>query len=704
MLLAGAMFGFHGAIEGRVAAADGKPLAGANVWLDGYPAGAATDTAGYYFLEVPMHGEFRVVYGFVGFRPETLSVMVHHGERVRRDVRLSAAPIRVAGAEASARREVVHESKTPEPTAIVPRAAAEQAGKATVGEAATVEAGIQLQKRCSACEASELSIQGLPGRFSLILLEGLPVFSNLASRYILDILPVEFIDRLEVTKGASGSIWGSDAMAGAVNIRLLEPARPLEAKGALTWRSYGNDFSAMLGSNRRTLGVSVIGAHSNRNPVDLNHDDISENTAFRRDIVLANLDFRPVSAWRFNAGGAYGNEARRSGAIRAAEPVDRVNTQRWDVWQRTGLTSDAGELQLKLAAAEHAEAGSVEARDYSARQSTLYGELTGTRSRIVAGSAVSHQTLADVRLFGETYQETDAGFWASGRDLTFSLRGVGVDVLPALRLDLNSNYGPVVSPYLALQLYPGWVDLNFAAGTGFRTPLVIFESMQNLPNGYQYAIRRDENLSRESALSLQAGAARRFVAGGFAADLRANLFHHRVADFITADLVGLDSVSRRAIFRYHNLDDVALSSGAELSANLVFPGDLTATVNSYLLAPRTTARQLLPFIRRWALGYSATYRPKRTGFEVSIAGEVNGPMLVETVGGHGGVERHDSPAYAVLNLRAAKELMKFFRLTGGINNVWDYHQPPLTHETGSAEYYWGPIIGREFYVTLGLTI
>jgi len=703
LVLCGIGLGFHGAIQGRVLSEPGQALAGVNVWLEGLPVGTATDSAGSYFLEVPMHGEFRVVFGFVGFRPETLVVMVNHGERVRRDVRLRPEPVPVAGVETRARRETVHESPTPEPTVVVPRAAAEQAGKATIGEAATIEAGIQLQKRCSACEASELSIQGLPGRFSLVLLEGLPVFSNLASRYILDILPVEFIDRLEVTKGASGSIWGSDAMAGAVNIRLLQPVRPLEAKGAWTRRSYGNDISAYLGSELSSFGLSVIGAHGNREPVDLNRDGISENTAFGRDIVLANVDYRPGSVWRLNAGGSFGSEARRAGAISGEAGADRVNTRRWDIWQRTGFTSGASELQLKLAGSVHAESGFVEQRDYSARQSTLFGELSATLPRITAGSSVSSQRLVDKRLFGDGYQETDVGFWAGGRNLGFQLAGVGFDVMPALRFDLNSGFGPIFSPYFALQVFPGWVDLSFAAGTGFRTPLVIFESMENLPNGYQYAIRRDTNLTRESALSLQAGAARRFVAGRFAADLRATLFHHRVADFIAAELVGLDSVSRRALFLYRNLDDVALSSGGELGANLVFPGDVSARVSAYLLAPRTAVNRILPFIRRWAAGYSVTWRPRRTGFELSVTGDVNGPMLVETVDENGGIERRDSPLYPVVNVRATKEL-KFLRLGAGVNNVGDFHQPPLSHHGGRSEYYWGPIIGREFYFTLGFDI
>lgn len=694
---------FHGAIEGKVTNRRGEALAGAQVWLEGYEAGTATDTAGDYLLEVPMHGEFVVVYQFMGYKSETLSVTVHHGERVRRNITLRETSIPIPAVETRAQRQLVHQSKAPEPTAVIPKKAAEQAGKSTIGEAAELEAGVQLQKRCSACEESEVSIQGLPGRFSLILFEGLPVFSELASRYILDLLPVDFIDRLEVLKGAAGAIWGSDAVAGAVNVKLLQPIRPFEARGAYTRRSLGNDFTMLLGSATRQIGFSLIGTSNNRVLVDLNSDGFSENTAFRRSLLLATLNYHPGATWQLGAGGSYGDEDRRAGSMTVDSLAEKVHTRRWDLWQRAGLTRSSAQWELKLAASGHREDGIVEQREYLAQQATWFGEMNAAFPGIHSGISVLSHTIEDSRLFGAGHAENDLGIWAGGRNLNLNFLRLENEFLPALRLDLNSLYGTILSPYLALKLYPGWLDLSFAAGTGFRTPTIIFTSTENLPNGYRYAIRRDPNLTRESGLSLQVGAARTIVAGATAADLRLNLFHHRVTNFIAAKLIDTDTVQQRAVFYYYNLEGAALSSGAELSANLVFPHGITATANTYLLAPRNTDGQTLSFIRHWAAKYSLGYRHSSTGIELGLAGEVNGPMLVQTVAGGSTVHQYNSPVYTLLNLRAARQF-GIIHLAGGINNIWNYHQPALSHEGGSAEYYWGPIVGRELYATLTITI
>ncbi len=693
----------HGAVEGRVTDQGGQPLTGAQVWLDGYPAGTATDTAGRYMVEVPRPGEFIVIYQFIGYKSETLAVTVDHGARVRRDVRLKQTSIQIPPVETRARRELIHETKSAEPTVVIPQEAAGQTGRRTIGEAAELEPGIRLLKRCSACEEAEVSIQGLPGRFSLVLLEGLPVFSDLASRYILDILPVDFIDRLEVIKGASGAIWGSDAIAGAINVRLLQPVRPFEARGAFTWRWLGNDLSAMVGSGTSRFGVSLIGAGSNRTLLDLNNDGWSENTAFRRGLLLTSLNYYPSSKWQIGTGGSYTDEDRRTGPIAGDSLLDKVHIRRWDIWQQTRFTPGPTELRFRVASSWHTENGVLEQGMYSAHQRTFFGEMNASLSKLFGGLSLLYHDLRDVRLFGAGLNENGIGVWMGGQNVTLASLPVGNEFLPALRLDINSSYGTILSPYLAVKLYPGWVDLSLAGGTGFRTPSIILTSLENLPNGYQYAIRRDSNLTRESGVSLQFGAARTLLLGATVADLRLNLFHHHVTNFITADFVGLDTASRRAVFYYYNLAGAALSSGGELSMNLVFPNGLTAAVGAYLLAPRNADGQVLPFSRRWTARYSLGYRHSSTGIELGLNGDINGSMLIQTVMKDGTVRRHDSPVYMITNLRASRQF-GFFRLNVGINNIWDYYQPPRHHNDGLTEYYWAPTIGRELYAGLTITM
>jgi outer membrane cobalamin receptor len=698
-----------GAISGVVLDEARQPLAGAQVWQADGPIGTAADAGGRYVLGIPLPGTYRIVYQYIGFVPETLSVAVGSGEQVSRNVTLRQTRIAVPAVESRASAERVHESRTPEPTTVIPKAAAEKAGKMTIGEAATLETGVQLQKRCGACEASEVSIHGLPGRFSLILLDGTPLFSNLASRYILDMLPVDFLDRLEVLKGASGAIWGSDAIAGAVNILPYQAARPLEARASYTRHSFGNDVSALVGTNQSPFGASLIGAFGNRSPVDQNRDGIAENTSYRRGLMLGNAYFAPGARWLFGVGGAFGDEERRGGAIipdaeYATNPLaEKVHTRRWDLWQRTGFTADDKELQLRFAFSHYGEDGVVETRDHAAGQTTGYAELTFGLPHVTTGLSYSGQSLSDSRLFSAGYAERTIAGWVAGRNLTFSVAGIPADVLPALRLDHNSDYGFIISPFAALKLYPPLVDVSLAAGTGFRTPTVIMESMENLPGGYQYAIRRDSALTRESGFSVVGGLGRKLAGPDLVTELRLNLFYHRVGNFISADLVGLDTVTRRAIFYYRNQDEVTTSTGAEFSASFTVPRGITANLGAYLVRPQSGPGEYLPFVRRWGASTSLAVPYQPWGLEFVAIGDLNGPMLVRAVMDDGTVDEYSSPVYPVVSLRATKSL-GIFRIGAGASNLFDYQQPPLSHHGGKTDYYWGPIIGREFSVTISASI
>ncbi|MBI4721596.1 MAG: TonB-dependent receptor [Candidatus Stahlbacteria bacterium] len=692
------VFAFHGAVEGIVADSFGNPLVGVSVWLEGHKIGDATDSTGWYSIEVPEHGKYSVIYEYIGFRREKVEVEIPCGSRVRKDVILKESAIQFKATEVIGRREAIYKSKTPEPTTIIPSEAAVRTGASNIGEALELESGIKLQTRCEMCGSSEVSIQGLPGRFSLILLDGMPLFSGLASKYILDMFPVEFMDKIEVLKGASGAIWGSDAIAGAVNIILPQPAKQLLAKGTYTYRSYGNDVSGVFSNWLNSLGLTAMAARNNSYSVDLNNDSISENTPYSRNICLISMNVVPAQQWNINIGSSYADEIRKGGPIvpeseYGTNPdAEKISTRRWDIWEQSSFGSTSKLLKHKLALSYHNEDGVVEMRNYSAEQKSLYNEISGKLESFVFGTSFLYRSLSDTRLF-DSYTENDYGIWIlEERQL------LGATLLSTTRVDLNSNYGTIFSPYCAIKIK----DFNFAIGTGFRTPSIIFESMESIPIGYRYAIRRDKNLTKETSTSIECGFGKKMMFKNFISDIRLNLFAHRVRNFINARFEGLDST--RAMFYYYNLDEIATSTGTELSVAFSLPANINITLGGFALLPKMDNGEMLPFINRCGLNYSTTYKNERLKFELNTTGELNGPMAVQTVYEDSSTHTSDSPVYIILNFRGTRELgfMKM-KLIGGINNLMDYRQPPLARD-GKIEYYWGPIIGREFYASISVKL
>lgn len=74
-----------------------------------------------------------------------------------------------------------------------------------------------------------IQIQGFDPAYTLILIDGLPLIGRTTGIFELSRLTTDNIDRIEIVKGPTSSLYGSEAMAGVVNIITADPARGISA-------------------------------------------------------------------------------------------------------------------------------------------------------------------------------------------------------------------------------------------------------------------------------------------------------------------------------------------------------------------------------------------------------------------------------------------------------------------------------------------
>jgi vitamin B12 transporter len=75
----------------------------------------------------------------------------------------------------------------------------------------------------------------------LIVVDGIPVSdpSQITNSFDLNSIPLEQIDRIEILKGGQSTLWGSDAVAGVVQIFLKkESGKPVSANGSFSYGTY----------------------------------------------------------------------------------------------------------------------------------------------------------------------------------------------------------------------------------------------------------------------------------------------------------------------------------------------------------------------------------------------------------------------------------------------------------------------------------
>jgi iron complex outermembrane receptor protein len=107
--------------------------------------------------------------------------------------------------------------------------------------------GVRVQVTSPALGAANIRVQGMEGRYTQLLADGLPLYGGQASSLgVLQIPPTD-LGQVEVIKGAASALYGPSALGGVINLVSRRPGDSVEAEvlANVTTRS-GQDLTAYL--------------------------------------------------------------------------------------------------------------------------------------------------------------------------------------------------------------------------------------------------------------------------------------------------------------------------------------------------------------------------------------------------------------------------------------------------------------------------
>ena len=127
----------------------------------------------------------------------------------------------------------------PSSTSVIDSYDIELSGEATIDEVLRDEAGVFVVRPSgiiSHCDGT-LTLRGMTWGRTLIMLDGTPLNDPYAQNAVMDTIPIESIERVEIVRGASSALYGTNAIGGVINIITKEPEEEfsINAKGG-----YGN--------------------------------------------------------------------------------------------------------------------------------------------------------------------------------------------------------------------------------------------------------------------------------------------------------------------------------------------------------------------------------------------------------------------------------------------------------------------------------
>ncbi len=271
----------------------GEHLPYVSVYIKGTTIGSATDETGHFQLINLPQGEHTIVAQMVGYKQKEIKFTAVKGKTKEIKFNLEEDLLGLEEVVVTGDRNKVKRKES----LVIVNSISPKLLKTTqsinISEGLAFCPGLRVENNCQNCGFTQLRMNGMEGPYSQILINSRPIFSGLAGVYGLELIPSNMIERIEVIRGGGSALYGSNAIAGTVNLILKDPIHNHYEMGySMNIIGKGNsaidqNFTANVSvvSANHNSGMSLYAFHRNKDPYDANGDDFSEiskvlNTTF----------------------------------------------------------------------------------------------------------------------------------------------------------------------------------------------------------------------------------------------------------------------------------------------------------------------------------------------------------------------------------------------------------------------------------------
>lgn len=464
------------------------PVANAEVIVNGTTR--RTDSRGTVIIELPP-GRVEITARSVELAPVTMAVTLAAGQRQSVTIELQPLPtleeeVTVVASTRTDRRL----EDLPTRVEVLVRGEIEEKMLMTPGDIVMMlneMGGMRVQATSPSLGAASVRVQGMPGRYTRFLSDGLPLFGEVGGLGLLQIPPMD-LGQVEVIKGVASALYGADAMAGVVNLISRRPGDEPAHEFLLNRSSRGGTDAVFFGARplSERWRLSLLSGGHWQQPADVDHDRWADLPRYARGVLRPRLfwaDGRGRTVFA-TAGATY--EDRVGGTMRGAPPaviggeyLEALETVRLDAGAVGQiLLGDRYVLSARAAVSRQRHDhrfGEARERD---RHDTAFGEATlrgsAGRHTWVVGTALERDAYSPRDLPQFAYAFTVPGVFAQDElDLTDWLA-----VSASVRWDRHSAYGSFVSPRVSALLKGGGWSTRASAGTGFFGPSVLTEETE----------------------------------------------------------------------------------------------------------------------------------------------------------------------------------------------------------------------------------
>ncbi len=686
----------------------GKSIAGVSVSISNQ-AIAQSDSLGELTLgAIPLED---VNFSAIGYEPLSLVIHKNNAEitlvamtsklssldeviivsSTRSDQQIESAPIKV---EVLGKEEMMEES-TVKPATIL----------GIIGDIS----GVQIQQTSAVSGNSAVRIQGLDGRYTQVLKDGLPLYEGFSGGFGLMSIPPLDLKQIELIKGSASTLYGAGAIGGLVNMISKRPSSKQECIITLNQTTLKETNLNMYFSKKsKKIGYTFYVGGTNQNESDVNNDGFSDISKTQSLVVHPKLFYYPnekstialgfTQTLENRNGGDMNVLAGNSDSLHQFYEYNKLNRNSLDFLAEHNFNNQKLTVKSSLSNFNR----NIENNDFAIRanQFDYFSEASYlfTHNKISIVSGVNYLGNQFTKLSGDSMYINQNNNNTIGIFSQLSYRWKEKSTIEfGLRDDHQNKYGNFLLPRVALfhQLNSYW-GVRAGFGVGYKTPDPFTPQLK------EYAINKilpiNANLEAEKSY-------------GYNADINFNTkFDEENSIFINQSffltqidhpLVANEDTAGKVSFS--NAQRPIITQGFDTYMKLhLFDWELYAGC-TYTIAERKylDSNQFIPYTPKVRLAFMLTKEWEGKG-RFCIESSYNGSQIRE--------DNSTTPSYFFFAAMLQYKVQKHVDVVLNVENLFDYKQSKeeslFTGNIAHPEFktLWAPIDGRSINLCVKYTL
>lgn len=730
-------------ISGRVVF-EQEPIAYANVYVANSTLGTYTDFNGSFTLDFDLPLPINLQISALGYSTKNMMVKdlqdsIYLGEIALTEDALGLEELVVTGTMS----EVFIKNSPVKIEVITTKHLEAVSMPSNLVQSISLVNGLQEVVACGVCYTNSISINGLPGSYTAVLIDGSPIYGNLASVYGLNGIPRQIIDRIEVIKGPNSTLYGSEAVAGVINIITKNPEQQPSASIDWMLSTHGESYTNISWAPKFKKWKGLVGLnHGFMNSYeDANNDHFGDRIGMDRYSFFTKWKKQRKSNKLFQWALKLYFEDRRNGVeeyfknrnykqLRGSSTVygESIYTKRYELFGTYELNTKE-DIKLDFTVSNHNQDSYYGSDAYMASQQIAFANLVWKKTKknhhLLMGATTRLQlyddnTIATEKNMGQKVENMPDNQFIPGLFVQdeWSISN-DFKLLTGLRLDNYQAHGPIVSPRLNLKWnLAKWTSIRSNFGTGFKIVNLFTEDHAFVTGQRDVVIAEELNPERSYNGSINLNHV--YTLGTSQGVLDVDFYYTYFTNKI------LPNYDNPGQIVYQNSEGIAFTKGIGIQINHSFTNSLKINAGANFQKAQTvnklngieTRSNILYAVNtsgNAAISYKLSKPNILIAYTLNATGSMELPEVydVDESGQVSTVPRPlRSKPYMLHNLQVTKKLKsRVLNIYVGVQNIFNFipNYSPLVayndsnYPVGFSPYFdtsyaYAPLHGREIYV------